>query len=150
MVALLLDEAHHDPVAITTALQGAGGFGKTTLAIALCHDQWLKDAYDDGCLFIQFSDQPNVLNLLIDQIELLSGERPSITDVQLASARFRELLDDRDMLVVLDNVWSSSDAALFYERTEKTRTAFVLTTRQQEVTAATGRRWRCSRDIRQR
>jgi hypothetical protein len=33
----LLDRSHENPLAITTALQGSGGFGKTTLAIALCH-----------------------------------------------------------------------------------------------------------------
>lgn len=136
LVSLLLDERRSNPVAITTALQGAGGFGKTTLAIALCHDDRLKDAYDDGCLFIQFSDQPDVLNLLLDQIELLSGERPGVTDINLAASRFRELLDDRDMLVVLDNVWSTSDANPFYQRSEKTHAAFVITTRQQEVAAA--------------
>jgi predicted RNase H-like nuclease len=35
---LLLGRGRNEPVAITTALSGAGGFGKTTLAAALCHD----------------------------------------------------------------------------------------------------------------
>ena len=35
-VAQLLLEGSSSPVAITTALQGGGGFGKTTLALALC------------------------------------------------------------------------------------------------------------------
>jgi hypothetical protein len=38
ILASILDPTRTEPVAITTALQGAGGFGKTTLAAALCHD----------------------------------------------------------------------------------------------------------------
>ncbi|MBE2270582.1 MAG: TIR domain-containing protein [Anaerolinea sp.] len=136
LVGLLLDEQRGEPVAITTALQGAGGFGKTTLAIALCHDTRIREAFDDGCLFIEVTDQPNVLKLLLDQIELLSGERPGFSDPNQASARFRELLDDRDMLIVLDNVWDSDDARHFIQRSEKTRAAFVITTREQEIAAA--------------
>ncbi len=38
LIAQLVDAKQENPIAITTALQGAGGYGKTTLAIALCHD----------------------------------------------------------------------------------------------------------------
>lgn len=40
IIRLLLDKEREqrNPVAITTALRGAGGFGKTTLARAVCHD----------------------------------------------------------------------------------------------------------------
>jgi len=33
----VLDSSRENPVAITTALRGAGGLGKTTLAAAICH-----------------------------------------------------------------------------------------------------------------
>ncbi|MCI0551113.1 MAG: toll/interleukin-1 receptor domain-containing protein, partial [Anaerolineae bacterium] len=35
LLALLLDPKHEEPIAITAALRGAGGYGKTTLARAL-------------------------------------------------------------------------------------------------------------------
>ena len=35
-----------------SALQGAGGFGKTTLAAALCHDDDVKLAFGDGILWV--------------------------------------------------------------------------------------------------
>lgn len=44
----LLDEKREEPVAITAALRGAGGFGKTTLARAICHDERVQQAFDDG------------------------------------------------------------------------------------------------------
>jgi hypothetical protein len=35
-----------EPVAITAALRGAGGFGKTELARFLCHDDDIEEAFD--------------------------------------------------------------------------------------------------------
>jgi hypothetical protein len=46
----LLD-AKGDAVAITAALRGAGGYGKTALAKALAHDPDIQDAYFDGILW---------------------------------------------------------------------------------------------------
>ena len=40
LVAYLLDQQREEPVAITAALRGAGGYGKTTLAKALRHAAW--------------------------------------------------------------------------------------------------------------
>ena len=37
LIAELAQEKRDTPIAISTALQGAGGYGKTTLAVALCH-----------------------------------------------------------------------------------------------------------------
>ena len=60
----LLDPSGTDPVAITTALQGGGGFGKTTLAIALCHDDDVVTAYDDGILWATMGEKPNLQHAL--------------------------------------------------------------------------------------
>jgi len=35
---------------VSAALRGSGGFGKTTLAAAVCHDERIIDAYADGIL----------------------------------------------------------------------------------------------------
>lgn len=39
-----------DPLAVTAALSGTGGFGKTTLAAPLCHDEDIIQSFDDGIL----------------------------------------------------------------------------------------------------
>src|SRR5262245_25102215 len=51
LISTLLDRSRLNPLAITTALQGAGGFGKTTLAAAVCHDDEVVTAFDDGILW---------------------------------------------------------------------------------------------------
>ena len=39
LISLLQTRDENDPAAITRAPRGAGGFGKTTLAAAICHDE---------------------------------------------------------------------------------------------------------------
>ena len=53
-----VDEQREEPVAITAALKGAGGYGKTTLAQALCHDQRIRDVFDDGILWVTLGENP--------------------------------------------------------------------------------------------
>jgi len=45
-----LNQQGSQTTAIATALRGAGGFGKTTLALALCHDTEIQVAFSDGIL----------------------------------------------------------------------------------------------------
>jgi hypothetical protein len=46
------------PVAITAALRGAGGYGKSTLAQALCHDPDVVAAFPDGILWTTLGENP--------------------------------------------------------------------------------------------
>jgi hypothetical protein len=43
----LLDPTRGDPRPVTVALTGAGGFGKTTLAAAVCHDDGVGLAFEE-------------------------------------------------------------------------------------------------------
>lgn len=56
----LLD-ANGDAVAVTAALCGAGGYGKTTLAKAFAHDEGVQDAYFDGILWVDLGEKPDNL-----------------------------------------------------------------------------------------
>jgi len=137
--ALLLRESDADQntVALTTAFRGGGGFGKTTLAIALCHDPEVRERFDDGVLFVVLGEQPDIVALLNDQIALISGERPAFTDLNAAAARFRELVDGKDMLIVLDDVWDEAHAKPFKEGERAVR---LITSRSATITNALGAR----------
>jgi len=131
----LLDVERANPVALTTALQGGGGFGKTTLAIAICHEDAVREAFDDGVLFITLGESPDLLNLLNGQIRIMGGEG-TYTDANLAAKRFGELLEQKDMLIVLDDVWHTHHVNYFNQTEDKKRqAAYLITTRQQEVVA---------------
>ena len=58
LIEKLLDQRREEPVAITAALRGAGGYGKTTMAKALCHDERIQQAFDDGILWVTLGENP--------------------------------------------------------------------------------------------
>ena len=44
LIGKLLNAKREEPIAITAALRGAGGYGKTTMARAICHDERISVA----------------------------------------------------------------------------------------------------------
>ena len=132
---MLLDPERGDPVAITTALQGAGGFGKTTLAAALCHDDDVNLAFGDGILWVTLGQTPNLVALLNDLCTSLTDKNPGFSEVGTAANRLAELLEDRDCLVVLDDVWDQGHLEPFL-RGGKTCARLVTTRRRAVVTEA--------------
>ena len=111
--ALLLDQSRSTPVSIVAA-KGAGGYGKTTLAKALCHDADIQQAFHKGILWVTLGKEPGDLTThVITLIETMTGERPGFGDVNAASARLSELLSGNDILLVIDDVWKPAHAAPF-------------------------------------
>ncbi len=105
---LLLSPDRNQPVAITTALSGAGGFGKTTLAAALCQDEDIIENFDDGVLWVPLGQNPSVLGSLVTVYAALTGERPGFASEQDAAFHLGQKLEDRTCLLVIDDVWDES------------------------------------------
>jgi len=128
LVKLLLDQNREEPVAITAALRGAGGYGKTTIAKALCHDERIQEAFDDGILWVTLGENPgNLIGRVEELIQMLSSERPGFTNLEPAITRLRELLADRDILIVIDDVWNRDHLRPFMQG--GSRCARLITTR---------------------
>jgi WD40 repeat protein len=128
---LLLDPGHQNPIAITTDLRGAGGFGKTTLAAALCHDPDVITAFDDGILWVTLGERPNVLDGLIKLYAALRGERPGFRDVDEAAHELRSALGEKDCLLVIDDAWDLAHLRPFLNFGPGC--ARLITTRQVDV-----------------
>jgi len=128
---LLLDADRQNPLAITTALKGAGGFGKTTLAAALCHDEDVQTAFDDGILWATLGEQPDVLGALTKLYAALTGERPAFVDAEDAANNLADKLTDRDCLIVIDDAWNTAHLRPFLRGGE--RCARLITTRIMDV-----------------
>jgi WD40 repeat protein len=127
----LLD-AKGDSVAITAALRGAGGYGKTTLAKALAHDPDIEDAYFDGILWVELGEKPeNLLSIVADLIEILSGERPGLENLNSAAAKLGEALGDRRILLVIDDAWREQDLRPFLQGGRNTTR--LITTRLSKI-----------------
>ena len=132
LINQLLDMEKEEPLAITAALRGAGGYGKTTLAKALCHDEYIQDAFDDGILWVTLGEKPgDITDKVQDLIYILSGDRPGFSDIQAASSWFAELLADRDILLVIDDAWNSAHLNPFLQGGD--RCARLITTRNSDT-----------------
>jgi hypothetical protein len=135
--SLVLDAQTGDTIAITTALVGAGGFGKTTLAAALCHDDDVVAAFDDGVLWATLGQSPNVQGELTRLFAALTGERPGFVSVEDAAQALAEKLDQKRCLIVVDDVWDAAHLKPFLRAGPGC--ARLVTTRQAPV-AAEGKR----------
>lgn len=132
LIDRLLDQQLEEPVAITAALRGAGGYGKTTMAKALCHDEHIQQAFDDGILWVTLGENPgNLVGKVEDLIYMLNQERPGFTGIDAAGARLAELLADRDILLVVDDVWEAIHLKPFLQGGK--HCARLITTRNEDV-----------------
>ena len=127
----VLDARTGDAVPGTTTLAGAGGFGKTTLATALCHDDEVGAAFDDGILWATLGQTPNVQGELTRLYAALVGERPGFVSVEDAAQALADKLEHKRCLLVVDDVWDVAHLRPFLRGGPAC--ARLVTTRQARV-----------------
>ncbi len=130
---LLLSADRGRPVAMTTALTGAGGFGKTTLATALCHDEDVLENFDDGILWVTLGQTPKVLEALLTAYAALTGDRPGFAGIEDAAFQLAQKLEQRTCLLVLDDVWDAAHLRPFLRAAKSC--ARLFTTRDAALAA---------------
>jgi WD40 repeat protein len=108
-----VDEAHEAARPGAAVLYGAGGFGKTTLAAALCHHDAVLTAYDAGVLWVTLGKQPNLLTELTALYAALTDERPGFASEQDAAFHLAEKLGEANILLVIDDVWNAAHLGPF-------------------------------------
>ena len=109
----VVDRARQDPIPGTVCLQGAGGFGKTTLAKAICHQDEVISAFSDGILWVTLGERPDVLRELTRLHRALTGEVQTFIDAEDAALQLAERLKDKQCLVVIDDVWQRAGLEYF-------------------------------------
>jgi hypothetical protein len=115
-----------------TALHGMGGIGKTVLAQALCHDKLVQSAFPDGVVWLSIGSAPDLVNSVRIASQALGDTNEShLSNLQTAQSSLRNLVRDRAVLFVLDDVWDALPVDLF--RFASTRTRTLFTTRDQSI-----------------
>ena len=118
-VDTMIDRLTGDPKggigASTMALQGAGGFGKTMLAQALCHDPRVQAMFPGGVLWLVLGeglDDAGRIRTILDGLRLwIEDNPPAFESAEAAGIYLREQLRGHRVLVVLDDVWQRGDGA---------------------------------------
>jgi len=93
-------------------VQGMGGLGKTTLALAISNDKEIKDVFQNNIIFITVSESPNLKVILETMWEkIVRRKRPEFQNVEEAHRQLQQQLlrQAKPTLVVLDDVWSRAN-----------------------------------------
>ena len=125
-------------VGLTTALQGAGGFGKTALATEVCYDPRVREQYPDGVLWTTMGEEIDAAGRLARVRDLIrwwtEKDPPAFETVSAASAHLRQDLEGKRLLLVVDDVWRPEDIAPF--QGIGPRTSLLVTTRDSRTLPA--------------
>ncbi|XP_065894247.1 uncharacterized protein [Dysidea avara] len=113
---------------------GSGGFGKTSIVTALCHDLVIKENFKDGFVFVELGPQATDPSMKLSQLyHLLTGQYLKQGDINHAEQELNQItsLYCRNLLVIIDDVWHVEDAEPIVKAFSNCK--IVLTTRMNDI-----------------
>ena len=121
---------------VVSAIAGLGGLGKSVLAAALVQDLEVQARFTDGILWVTLGQSPDLQTLLGDWIRELDKSREafSANTLESASRYLHNLLAERQMLLVVDDVWNAAHAEWFRVGGKGCRV--LVTTREAQIEGA--------------
>ncbi len=138
--ALLLPENRKPGTLVLSAIQGLGGIGKSVLAQALARDEAVQANFVDGVLWATLGQNPDLLPLLGSWIQALGDYNFKPTTLDIAATHLQTLLYDKQMLLVVDDVWHPEHVDPF--RVGGDNCCVLITTRRADIADETGAgRW---------
>ncbi len=121
---------------VVSAIAGLGGLGKSVLATAIVLDAEVQRWFEDGILWVTLGQNPDLQSCLGDWIRELDKSRDSFsaTTLESASGYLHNLLAERRMLLVVDDVWNAAHAEWF--RVGGVGCRVLVTTREARLEGA--------------
>lgn len=114
------------------AIQGMGGIGKTTVAIALARLEAVSYVCPDGILWVSAGPTPAIRNILNDWGRILGVDLTGERDIESCQHRLRSALHYRRMLLIVDDLWEVQHGVHFLVAGPHCR--LLLTARESPVT----------------
>src|SRR6185312_14916506 len=115
---------------------GQGGIGKTVLAAAAAHDPVVRAHFPDGVFWVTAGEAPDLAGLQAGLLARLGAAGPAPRSAAEGAGLLRQTLASRQVLLVVDDVWSAAAAQAF--RVTGPRGRVLYTTRDPAVLAAAG------------
>ena len=117
-------------------MYGQGGIGKTVLAAAAAHDPQVRAHFPDGVFWVTAGETPDLARLQASLLAGLGAADSAPRSAAEGAGLLRQELADRQVLLVVDDVWSAAAAQAF--RVTGPRGRVLYTTRDPSVLAAAG------------
>ena len=115
-----------------TVIQGWPGVGKSTTVAALAHDPDVARAFPDGILWTSLGENPSLLSELVVWAEALGLSDPSHErKIDVLSSQIAALLRERQMLLIVDDIWQVEHAKPF--KVGGQNCATIMTSRLNDV-----------------
>lgn len=102
---MILDEKTNGE---SIAIIGTGGIGKTSLAIALGHDESIINAFPDGILWASLGPRGDVAGAQINWETELTTRAPTSVSPEHKFGRLKSLLSKKSCLIIIDDVWEQT------------------------------------------
>jgi|GEM_PF-3290784 len=111
--SVLLRKEVREGVLVASAIHGAGGIGKTILATLIVNDPAIKNHFFDGIFWVTLGQNPDILSLLNVWIHSLGDNSFKPTTSEAASAYLRTLMQEKHVLLVVDDAWETNHVKYF-------------------------------------
>ena len=100
---------------VVSAISGLGGLGKSVLATALVLDPEVQARFSDGILWVTLGQNPDLQTMLGEWIRELDKSREafSANTLETASRYLQNLLVEKQILLVVDDVWNAAHVEWF-------------------------------------
>jgi predicted ATPase len=136
LMADLLSAESNDAIAITAALRGTTGYGKTALALALAADPQIEDAYYDGIIWVVLGRRSGsmVVPCIVDIIAALGAPGETFNTLEGAASGLAKALGNKKILLIIDDVWNRADIEPFLKGGPNTTR--LITTRDARILPA--------------
>jgi hypothetical protein len=127
----ILDGGRKNPSGKRVVVYGSGGFGKTTLALDVCHNEDVFMACDGGVLWATVGAEPSPISELTKIYAALTGERPQFATLDDATFGVAQKLAGKRCLMVVDDVWEDEHLRPFLQGGEQC--SRLITTRRFNI-----------------
>ena len=115
----------------TLTITGAGGFGKTTTVISLCHYPVVKEHFTDGFVIIELGPQATDPRIKLKAVYNLLTDKQC--DINVVQQKINQLTSNNyhNLLIIIDDVWHVEDAEPLVKAFSNCTT--ILTTRMNDI-----------------